>query len=124
MACARGSRLWPAPMSALGRHCWTRGSALVDTPGVGGLDAGHARMTLVALGQADALLFVLDARAPISGPERAFLEQASERIETVIFALTKIDMFPGWDTVRREDVEFLARHVPRFASAAVVPGNS
>ena len=51
-----------------------RGLVVVDTPGVGGLDAAHSSATLVALERADALLFVLDAKAPISAPERAFLE--------------------------------------------------
>src|SRR6185312_14733953 len=45
------------------------GLRLIDTPGVGGLELGHAELTLQALGSADALLFVVDAGAPMSGTE-------------------------------------------------------
>ena len=38
---------------------------LVDTPGVGGLESGHAALTLQSLRDADALLFVLEAGAQI-----------------------------------------------------------
>src|SRR5262245_20832841 len=40
-----------------------RGVALVDTPGVGGLNAAHAAATLAFLPSADALVFVTDASA-------------------------------------------------------------
>lgn len=72
------------------------GLALVDTPGMGGIGAGHASATLAFLPYADGLIFVTDATAELSAPEVEFLRQASALCPTVICALTKIDMAPAW----------------------------
>ncbi|MHC1562972.1 dynamin family protein [Actinomycetospora sp. C-140] len=100
----------PAPLLAGGLE-------LIDTPGVGGLVAGHAALTLATLERADALVFVLDGSSEITASELAFLERATERVATVVFALTKIDQFPAWEAVRARDVELIARHAPRYADA-------
>ncbi|MGH8990752.1 MAG: dynamin family protein [Acidimicrobiia bacterium] len=97
------------------------GLVLVDTPGVGGLDAAQARITLDTLARADALVFVTDASAPLSQPELRFLQQAADRIETVLFAITRIDRYRGWRSVVEEDRDLLRRHAPRFAFAPMVP---
>jgi hypothetical protein len=81
---------------------------LVDTPGVGGLDAGHSQVTLTALKQADALLFVSDCTQPILAPEVDFLAKAAGRVATVIVAVTKSDV-PGCDVVVQETCDRLAR---------------
>jgi signal recognition particle receptor subunit beta len=98
-----------------------QGLVLVDTPGVGGLDPSHAAVTLNVLSSADALLFVLDAAAPLSKPELAFLETASERVDRVLLVLTKRDLFPGWPTVLDEDRTLIADHAPRFAALDIQP---
>jgi hypothetical protein len=98
-----------------------QGLTLVDTPGVGGLEAGHAAITLAQLAHADALLFVLDATAPLTAGELQFLLSATERIETVIFALTKIEAFPGWQQILEEDRTLVARHAPRYKECPFVP---
>ncbi len=90
---------------------------LVDTPGVGGLDAGHAKITLQALPSADALLFVVDAGVPIGTGELNFLRKASARIATVIFVLNKIDTHRGWRVVLEDNRRIVAKHAPRFAGA-------
>ncbi|MEJ2863155.1 dynamin family protein [Actinomycetospora flava] len=100
----------PAPLLAGGLE-------LIDTPGVGGLVAGHAALTLATLDRADALVFVLDGSSEITASELAFLERATERITTVAFALTKIDLFPAWEEVRARNVELIAAHAPRYADA-------
>ncbi|GAA4907733.1 dynamin family protein [Actinomycetospora succinea] len=100
----------PAPLLAGGLE-------LIDTPGVGGLVAGHAALTLATLDRADALVFVLDGSSEITASELAFLEKATERITTVAFVLTKIDLFPAWEEVRARNVELIARHAPRYAAA-------
>ena len=92
---------------------------LVDTPGVGGLDAGHSRMTLTALRQADALLFVSDCTQPILAFEVDFLESAAQHVATVMVAVTKSDT-PGCEVVVRETGDRIARrpglaHIPVFA---------
>jgi Dynamin family len=89
------------------RSALLRDLMLVDTPGVGGLDTGHSQVTLTALRQADALLFVSDCTQPILAPEVDFLAQAAERVATVVIAVTKSDI-PGCDVVVRETCERIA----------------
>ena len=73
-----------------------RGVALVDTPGVGGLNAAHAAATLAFLPSADALVFVTDASAELSGPELAFLASARSAGPPILVAVTKVDIYPEW----------------------------
>ncbi|MBU2665507.1 dynamin family protein [Actinoplanes bogorensis] len=100
----------PAPM--------LRYLSLLDTPGVGGLDPAHTAVALAAVERATALLFVADASAPLSRPELDFLVAASERIDIVVFALTKIDAYPGWRRILDDNQALLQAHAPRFASAS------
>lgn len=100
------------------------GLSFIDTPGVGGLDAAHGRTTLAALSDADALIFVLDASAPLSRPELDFLSKASQRIESVILVLTKTDVFPGWRTILDENRQLLQQFAPRFADHEIIPVRS
>lgn len=85
-----------------------RGITLVDTPGVGGLSPGYMGMTLAYLQSADALLFVTDASAPLSGAELEFLKLASERCSGITVVLSKIDLFPAWRRIAEVDAEILA----------------
>ena len=96
------------------------GLALVDTPGVGGIDAAHGRVTLAALAGADALVFLADADRPLIQPELDFLEKATERIRTVIFVFSKIDVKPGWRKIMDEDQKLLREHAPKFADAPFI----
>lgn len=93
--------------------------SLVDTPGVGGLDSAHGELALEAAAGATALLFVVDASAPFTSGELRFLRTVADRVETVVFALAKIDQFRGWRDVLAADRELLAEHAPRFADAPV-----
>src|SRR5262249_20245003 len=68
-----------------------QGLVVVDTPGMGGLGAGHAAATLSFLPFADGLLFVSDASAELSAPEVDFLRRATELCPTVLFVQSKID---------------------------------
>ena len=85
------------------------GLVMVDTPGMGGLGAGHAAATLGFLPFADGLLFVSDASAELTAPEIAFLERARELCPTVLFALTKIDLYPQWQRIMEIDSGHLER---------------
>ena len=76
-----------------------QGLVLVDTPGMGGLGAGHAAATLSFLPFADGLVLVSDASQELSAPEIAFLRQASELCPTVLLAQTKIDLYPQWQRI-------------------------
>jgi hypothetical protein len=97
------------------------GLVVVDTPGVGGLDAAHGRVTLAALAAADALVFLLDPAEPLSRTEVRFLEEATERLERVLFVMSKVDRAPGWRTIADDDRTLIERHAPRFAGAQIVP---
>jgi predicted GTPase len=99
-----------------------RDLVLIDTPGVGGLVAGHSRTTLAALRHADALLFVSDARQPILAPEINFLLEAVNRVPTVVVAVTKCDLNPQFEVVVAETQARIAEHpslrgAPIFAVA-------
>jgi GTP-binding protein EngB required for normal cell division len=93
---------------------------LVDTPGVGGLSSGHAALTLQSLNTADALLFVVDATAPMRASELAFLRRAAQRLQAVILVVTKTDAHPGWRQIMQDDRAVLAEQAPRFAGSPAV----
>jgi hypothetical protein len=76
-----------------------QGLVIVDTPGMGGLGAGHAAATLSFLPFADGLIFVSDVSTELSAPEIDFLRQAIELCPTVMFAQTKIDLYPEWERI-------------------------
>jgi hypothetical protein len=95
--------------------------SIVDTPGVGGLDSVHGELAVEAAASATALLFVVDASAPFTAGELNFLASAGERVETVLFALSKVDQYRGWRQVLDADLALLAEHAPRFAGARFHP---
>lgn len=94
---------------------------LVDTPGAAGLDPTHTELALHAAAGAAALLFVVDAGTPLTRPEVDFLIEASKRVNTVLFALTQIDAYPGWRRIRDDDQALVRAHAPRFGSAPWFP---
>ena len=77
-----------------------QGLVIVDTPGMGGLGAGHAAATLGFLPFADGLIFVSDASAELSAPEIDFLRRATELCPTVLFAQTKVDLYAHWERIQ------------------------
>ncbi|MFC4854962.1 dynamin family protein [Actinophytocola glycyrrhizae] len=95
--------------------------SIVDTPGVGGLDSMHGELAKEAAASATALLFVVDASAPFTVGELNFLANVGESVETVVFALSKVDAYRGWRQVLEEDQALLAEHAPRFAGAKFHP---
>ena len=111
------SVLLPAPLLA-------GGLILVDTPGVGGLVAGHAQVTLATLERADALLFVVNGEHELTASELAFLVQATTRIETVLFVLTQTDKYGNWDQVLQRNKDLIKQHAPRYRDAPWFPVSS
>jgi len=93
--------------------------SVVDTPGVGGLESGHGALTLQSLHNAEALIFVLDATAPVRAAELEFLRRASDRIDTVIMVMTRIDASRGWRTILDDDMAIIHERAPRFAGCPV-----
>ncbi len=72
------------------------GLVIVDSPGMGGLGAGHAAATLSFLPFADGLVFVTDGSQEMTKPEADFLQQATDLCPTVLMAQTKTDLYPEW----------------------------
>ncbi|GAA4606834.1 F0F1-type ATP synthase membrane subunit b/b' [Actinoplanes octamycinicus] len=95
--------------------------SLLDTPGAGGLDPAHATIALDAVRRGTALLFVADASAPLSKPELDFLARAAERVDAVVFTLTKIDAYPQWRRIAEDNQALLHAHAARFAAAPWYP---
>lgn len=100
------------------------GLVIVDTPGMGGLGAGHAAATLGFLPFADGLIFVSDASAELSAPEIDVLRRATELCPMVLFAQTKIDLYPHWERIHDLNRGHLERHglgrLPRVAVSSAV----
>ncbi len=96
------------------------GLRIVDTPGIGGMVAGRAMLTLAALSRAEAVLFVVDATVPLTRGELAFVVAAAERT-AVIFALARIDRAAGWREILEQDRRLVADHAPQLANAPWFP---
>ena len=86
-----------------------RGIALVDTPGVGGLNAAHAAATLAFLPSADALVFVTDASAELSASRAGVPVGRQKAGPPILVALTKVDIYPEWRRIVAIDEGHLAR---------------
>ncbi|MDX3378482.1 dynamin family protein [Streptomyces sp. ME02-6991-2A] len=71
------------------------GLRLVDTPGVGGANPAHRRLTLAALSDADAVLFVVRSGEPLSSSEQDFLAQAAQRVDSVAVVQAQSDL--AWE---------------------------
>jgi Dynamin family len=84
-----------------------KGITLIDTPGMGGIAAGHAEATLAFLPYADALIFVTDASSELTAPERDWLTTARERCPVVIPVLSKTDLHPSWRRIAELDAGHL-----------------
>ncbi|GAB3913150.1 dynamin family protein [Kibdelosporangium lantanae] len=98
--------------------------SIVDTPGVGGLESVHGELALEAAASATALMFVVDASAPFTVGELNFLRNVGDRVETVVFALSKVDAYRGWRQVLEADQALLREHAPRFAESVFHPVSS
>jgi GTPase Era involved in 16S rRNA processing len=100
------------------------GLVIVDTPGMGGLGAGHAAATLAFLPFADGLVFVTDASAELSQPEAEFLDRAGELCPNVVFALTKIDLYPAWRQIATIDAGRRSARDHDFSDDPIMPVSS
>ena len=97
-----------------------RSITLIDTPGNGGLESAQGAISVPTARQADAIIFVLDAGAPITAPELAFLRETSANVDAVIIVIGKTDDYPGWKQIVADDTDLLARFAPALANAPIV----
>jgi GTPase Era involved in 16S rRNA processing len=82
---------------------------LVDTPGVGGLEARHSEVTAAYLSFADVILFVCDATAPLTTDELDFIKRTYKFCKNIFFLLTKIDLDQNWRAIDEENREKLSK---------------
>ncbi len=97
---------------------------LVDTPGVGGLEGVHGELALQTAAQADLLVFAVESSGALSQPELHFLGRAADRVQNLVFVMTKTDVNSGWRQVMAEDQGLLREHAPRFADAPMLAVSS
>ncbi len=72
------------------------GLVLVDTPGVGGINAQHTGITYAYIPQADAVLFINDVQSPLQTSELKFLQfiikNCPDVTDNIVFVVTKKDL--------------------------------
>jgi predicted GTPase/uncharacterized protein YecA (UPF0149 family) len=102
------------------------GLCLVDTPGVGGLNVEHTALTYAFIPNADAVLFVSDAFAPLSEKELKFIsERITPHCQNLIFVVTKIDAVSNYETIIQSNREKLAQVLNRSPEKiSIIPVSS
>lgn len=87
---------------------------MVDTPGVGGLDVGLAKLATQSAQQACVLVLVCDASSPLTAPEMEFVREASSTVDSVIVVVTKTDKnLRRWREIVAENERLLTREIGR-----------
>ncbi|MFK0733027.1 MAG: dynamin family protein [Gloeotrichia echinulata HAB0833] len=102
------------------------GLVLVDTPGVGGLNVEHTALTYAFIPNADAVLFVSDALAPLSQKELDFVtERITPHCENLIFVVTKIDAVRNYQDIVESNRQKLAQLLKVYPKAiTIIPVSS
>lgn len=103
------------------------GVSILDTPGLGALYAGHARITHRFVPEADAVIFVLESGQPVVKEDLKFIEQILTVTRKIFFVQTKIDRYnkEDWQNVQRRNMEILAKQFKgRLADTRVWPVSS
>lgn len=90
------------------RELLSAGLVLVDTPPVGDPRSPRTAAALDLLAEADAVILVSDATAPLSAAELALARHVRTWCPHVVLALTKIDASPGWRAVAERNRGMLA----------------
>ncbi|GAA4874756.1 dynamin family protein [Actinomycetospora straminea] len=103
----------------LDRPILSNGLVLVDTPGVGGIGSVSNASTISSLPRSHAVLFVSDCSQELTESEVAFLRTVRELCPTVLFVLTKTDLYPHSDRMLERDREHLRRAGIEIESLAV-----
>lgn len=87
-----------------------KGISILDTPGLGALYAGHARITHRFVPEADAVIFVLESSQPVIEDDLKFIEQILTITPNIFFIQTKIDQYAkeDWQSIQLRNQEILA----------------
>ena len=87
---------------------------MVDTPGVGGLDVGLAKLATQSAQQACVLVLVCDASSPLTAPEMEFAKSAGASVDALIVAVTKTDKnLRRWKAIVEDNRRLLREHLHR-----------
>ncbi|MFC5139716.1 dynamin family protein [Actinomycetospora rhizophila] len=103
----------------LDRPILSNGLVLVDTPGVGGIGSVSNASTISSLPRSHAVLFVSDCSQELTESEVSFLRTVQELCPTVLFVLTKTDLYPHADRMLERDRQHLQRAGIEIESMAV-----
>ncbi len=104
-----------------------KGVSILDTPGLGALYAGHARITHRFVPEADAVIFVLESGQPVIEDDLKFIEQILTITKSIFFIQTKIDQFArdDWQSIQNRNQEILAqKFAGRISDTRVWPISS
>lgn len=94
---------------------------IVDTPGVGGLDVGLAKLAEQSAEQARVLVLVCDASSPLTAPEMEFVRQSTATVDSVVVVVTKTDKhLRRWRQIVAENERILAEHLQRTVTVVGV----
>jgi GTP-binding protein EngB required for normal cell division len=103
------------------------GVSMLDTPGLGALYAGHARITHRFVPEADAVIFVLESGQPMVDEDLKFIEQILTVTNNIFFIQTKIDQYTkeDWQAIQHRNQEILeAKFKGRLIDTRVWPVSS
>lgn len=86
-----------------------KGVSILDTPGLGALYAGHARITHRFVPEADAVIFVLESGQPVIEDDLKFVEQILTVTANIFFVQTKIDRYTkeDWQAIQHRNEQIL-----------------
>jgi hypothetical protein len=84
------------------------GISMVDTPGAGAMSVSDALVSPALLRAMDAIVFVTDASAPFLRSELDALGRAAAATPATVVAVNKVDLYPEWQRVAREDEAAIA----------------
>src|SRR5215210_7182927 len=104
-----------------------KGMSVLDTPGLGALHAGHARITHRFVPEADAVIFVLESGQPVIEDDLKFVEQILTVTRNIFFVQTKIDQYnkEDWQNIQHRNQEILEeRFKDRLTDTRVWPISS
>ncbi|MEJ6018961.1 dynamin family protein [Corynebacterium sp. H113] len=95
--------------------------AVIDTPGVGGLEPEYATLAKATASQACVLVVVCDATTPLTAPEMQFIKDTGGAVEALIVAVTKTDKnLMRWQPIVEENKRLLREHIGRDISVVGV----
>ncbi|MFD2674316.1 dynamin family protein [Gulosibacter bifidus] len=103
------------------RPAYVPRAVLVDTPGSGGLSEAYAMRAVSRAQSASVLLLVTDASGRITRPALEFLVRCSATVDSVVLAVSKIDLYrAGWQQIVEENRQILAAREPRLGNIPII----